>query len=49
MAPTTLPDTPPLEFIQAAHLAGFEGLGRDIGLIAAIEAPVGTLSPIDAI
>src|SRR5688572_24771868 len=27
LAPTTLPDTPPLEFIQAAVSAGFEGLG----------------------
>ena len=27
MAPTTLPSTPPLEFIQAAVSAGFEGLG----------------------
>ena len=27
LAPTTLPETPPLEFIQAAVGAGFEGLG----------------------
>jgi sugar phosphate isomerase/epimerase len=27
LAPTTLPNTPPLEFIQAAVAAGFEGLG----------------------
>jgi sugar phosphate isomerase/epimerase len=27
LAPTTLPSTPPLEFIQAAVVAGFEGLG----------------------
>jgi sugar phosphate isomerase/epimerase len=27
LAPTTLPDTPPLEFIKAAVSAGFEGLG----------------------
>ena len=27
MAPTTLPSTPPLEFIRAAVSAGFEGLG----------------------
>jgi len=27
LAPTTLPNTPPLEFIQAATSAGFEGLG----------------------
>ena len=27
LAPTTLPDTPPLEFIQAAVSAGFDGLG----------------------
>src|SRR5215208_1060121 len=27
LAPTTLPATPPLEFIQAATAAGFEGLG----------------------
>jgi sugar phosphate isomerase/epimerase len=27
LAPTTLPDTPPLEFIKAAVDAGFEGLG----------------------
>src|SRR5215208_3631855 len=27
MAPTTLPATPPLEFIQAATSAGFQGLG----------------------
>ena len=27
LAPTTLPDTPPLEYIQAAVGAGFEGLG----------------------
>jgi sugar phosphate isomerase/epimerase len=27
MAPTTLPDAPPLEFIDAAQRAGFDGLG----------------------
>jgi sugar phosphate isomerase/epimerase len=27
LAPTTLPDTPPLEFIEAAASAGFDGLG----------------------
>jgi sugar phosphate isomerase/epimerase len=27
LAPTTLPDTPPLEFIQAAVSAGYDGLG----------------------
>lgn len=27
LAPTTLPNTPPLEFIEAAVAAGFEGLG----------------------
>jgi sugar phosphate isomerase/epimerase len=27
MAPTTLPSTPPLEFIQAAAAAGYDGLG----------------------
>ncbi len=27
LAPTTLPDTPPLEFIQAAASAGYDGLG----------------------
>jgi sugar phosphate isomerase/epimerase len=27
LAPTTLPSTPPLEYIQAASSAGFEGLG----------------------
>src|SRR5919202_1641935 len=27
LAPTTLPSTPPLEFIQAAQRAGFDGLG----------------------
>src|ERR1700730_14388037 len=27
LAPTTLPETPPLEYIQAAVSAGFEGLG----------------------
>ena len=27
LAPTTLPDTPPLEFIQAATSAGYDGLG----------------------
>jgi sugar phosphate isomerase/epimerase len=27
LAPTTLPDTPPLEFVQAAARAGYDGLG----------------------
>src|SRR5437763_11438528 len=27
LAPTTLPNTPPLEYIKAATTAGFEGLG----------------------
>jgi hypothetical protein len=76
LAPTTLPNTPPLEFIEAAVSAGYEGLGAtyalvigrdddwsrqrdnfgrfcDVaagdGLTAAIEAPVGTLSPISAV